>query len=57
MVADSNSSRWPLNNETNSTIRSRGPRFLLISDAFGTSRSPLYVVLDGDVLSPAGRVA
>ena len=31
--------------------------FLLISDAFGTSRSPLYVVLDGDVLSPEGRVA
>ena len=30
--------------------------FLLISDAFGTSRSPLYVVLDGDVLSPEGRV-
>ena len=31
--------------------------FLLISDGFGTSRSPLYVVLDGDVLSPEGRDA
>ena len=31
--------------------------FLLISDEFGTSRSPLYVVLDGDVISEAGRAA
>ena len=31
--------------------------FLLISDAFGTSRSPLYVVIDGDVISPEGRTA
>ena len=31
--------------------------FLLISDEFGTSRSPLYVVLDGDVISPEGREA
>jgi predicted RND superfamily exporter protein len=31
--------------------------FLLISDAFGTSRSPLYVVIDGDVISPEGRAA
>ncbi|MBL6734231.1 MAG: MMPL family transporter [Candidatus Poseidonia sp.] len=31
--------------------------FLLISDAFGTSRSPLYVVLDGDVLTHEGREA
>ena len=31
--------------------------FLLISDAFGTSRSPLYVVLDGDIMSPEGRAA
>tara|TARA_Y100000766_G_C18916864_1_gene612324 strand:- start:10125 stop:12884 length:2760 start_codon:yes stop_codon:yes gene_type:complete len=31
--------------------------FLLISDTFGTSRSPLYVVLDGDVMSPEGRDA
>ena len=29
--------------------------FLLISDEFGTSRSPLYVVLDGDVISEEGR--
>ncbi len=28
--------------------------FLLISEAYGTSRSPLYVVLDGDVLSAEG---
>ncbi len=31
--------------------------FLLISDGFGTSRSPLYVVLDGDVLSSEGKSA
>ena len=31
--------------------------FLLISDEFGTSRSPLHVVLDGDVISEAGRAA
>ena len=31
--------------------------FLLISDEFGTSRSPLYVVLDGDVMSDEGREA
>jgi len=31
--------------------------FLLISDGFGTSRSPLYVVLDGEVVSPEGREA
>ena len=31
--------------------------FLLISDEFGTSRSPLYVVIDGDVISEAGREA
>ena len=31
--------------------------FLLISDEFGTSRSPLYVVLDGDVISEEGRSA
>ncbi len=31
--------------------------FLLISDEFGTSRSPLYVVIDGDVISEAGRTA
>jgi predicted RND superfamily exporter protein len=31
--------------------------FLLISDTFGTSRSPLYVVIDGDVLSPDGLLA
>jgi predicted RND superfamily exporter protein len=31
--------------------------FLLISDEFGTSRSPLYVVLDGDVMSDEGRDA
>ena len=31
--------------------------FLLISDEFGTSRSPLYVVIDGDVISEAGRAA
>ena len=30
--------------------------FLLISDDFGTSRSPLYVVIDGDVISEEGRV-
>lgn len=29
--------------------------FLLISDEFGTSRSPLYVVIDGDVISEQGR--
>jgi predicted RND superfamily exporter protein len=31
--------------------------FLLISDEFGTSRSPLYVVIDGDVISDEGRTA
>ena len=31
--------------------------FLLISDEFGTSRSPLYVVLDGDVITEEGRAA
>jgi len=31
--------------------------FLLISDEFGTSRSPLYVVIDGDVISEEGRAA
>ena len=31
--------------------------FLLISDEFGTSRSPLYVVIDGDVISEDGRMA
>ena len=31
--------------------------FLLISDDFGTSRSPLYVVLDGDVITEEGREA
>ena len=31
--------------------------FLLISDEFGTSRSPLYVVIDGDVISESGRTA
>ena len=31
--------------------------FLLISDEFGTSRSPLYVVIDGDVISENGRAA
>jgi predicted RND superfamily exporter protein len=31
--------------------------FLIISDEFGTSRSPLYVVIDGDVISENGRVA
>ena len=31
--------------------------FLLISDEFGTSRSPLYVVIDGDVISETGRAA
>ena len=31
--------------------------FLLISDEFGTSRSPLYVVIDGDVISEEGRTA
>ena len=31
--------------------------FLLISDEFGTSRSPLYVVIDGDVISEDGRAA
>jgi predicted RND superfamily exporter protein len=30
--------------------------FLLISDAFGTSRSPLYVVIDGDVISQKGSM-
>ena len=29
--------------------------FLLISDEFGTSRSPLYVVIDGHVISEEGR--
>ena len=29
--------------------------FLLISDEFGTSRSPLYVVLDGNVITEEGR--
>jgi predicted RND superfamily exporter protein len=31
--------------------------FLLISDEFGTSRSPLYIVLDGDIMSESGRNA
>ena len=31
--------------------------FLLISDEFGTSRSPLYVVIDGDVITEQGRAA
>lgn len=31
--------------------------FLLISDEFGTSRSPLYIVLDGDIMSDSGRDA
>ncbi len=31
--------------------------FLLISDEFGTSRSPLYIVLDGDIMSESGRDA
>ncbi len=31
--------------------------FLVISDEFGTSRSPLYVVIDGDVISENGRMA
>ncbi|MEC7058707.1 MAG: MMPL family transporter, partial [Candidatus Thermoplasmatota archaeon] len=30
--------------------------FLLISDEFGTSRSPLYVVIDGDVISATGSM-
>ena len=30
--------------------------FLLISDEFGTSRSPLYVVIDGDVVSATGSM-
>ena len=31
--------------------------FLLISDEFGTSRSPLYIVIDGDILSEQGKAA
>jgi len=31
--------------------------FILISDEFGTSRSPLYIVLDGDIMSDSGRDA
>ena len=31
--------------------------FLLISDDFGTSRSPLFIVLDGDIMSDEGRDA
>ena len=31
--------------------------FLLISDEFGTSRSPLYIVLDGEIMSDSGRDA